>query len=170
MAKKFKNIFAQLQAFESHIGDLEERILLLEQKLQQQILVDRANVIRVKNGEEISDEYIYQGREYHDLTPEKAWKLYCDPDYSFILLDVSAADFAPPRRLPEAVHIPWDEFAERFFEVTNKTTPILVISEDGTHSVLACEFLVKRGYYNCANVSGGYKFWKGFRLAEVTSA
>ncbi len=170
MAKKYKNIFAQLHAFEKHIEDLESHILTLQQKLEHLIMVDRSNLIRVKNGEELSDEYIYQGRKYHDIGPDKAWKLYSDPNYNFILLDVSASDYSPPQPLPEAIRIPWDDFSKRFFEITDKTTPIIVISEDGTHSVLACEFLVKRGYYNCTNVSGGYKFWKGFRMAEARPA
>ena len=52
-------------------------------------------------------------------------------------------------------------------EIQARTTPILIISEDGTKSILACEFLVKRGFYNCNNISGGYKYWYGFRLKEV---
>lgn len=168
MAKnKFSNIFSQLQEFEKHIAQLEEKILVLEQRMEQEAQLTRNHLIRVKNHEEVSDDFIYYGRRYQDLTPEKAWKLYCNKDFDFIMVDVSAKDYEPIRKIPEALHIPWEEFPDRFYEISSKTTPILVISEDGTNSILACEFLVKRGYYNCNNISGGYKFWKGFQLRDV---
>lgn len=167
MAKKFNNIFAQLQDFERHIASLEEKILTLEQRLEQQLQIERNHLIRVKNGEEISDEFLQHGRQYNDLSPEKAWKLYCNPDFNFILIDVSHKDYEPVRKIPESIHIPWEEFHDRFYEIVSKTTPILIMSEDGTNSILACEFLVKRGYFNCNNVSGGYKYWKGFQLRDV---
>ncbi len=167
MAQKFQNVFAQLQEFEKHIGMLEERILELEQKIESMVQVERNHLIRVKNNEEVSDEFIFFGRKYHDLSPEKAWKMYQNKDFDFILIDVTAKDYKPYKKIPEALHIPWEDFQERFFEIQSKTTPILIISEDGTNSVLACEFLIKRGYFNCNNVSGGYKHWKGFQLKDA---
>ncbi len=170
MARKFNNIFAQLQHFEAEINRLEEKVLQLNQKIDQMVQIERNHLIRVKNHEEISDEFINQGRRYQDLSPEKAWKLYCNKDFDFILLDVSSKDFKPMREIPEVQHIPWEELPNRFFEISSKTTPILIISEEGTNSILACEFMVKRGFYNCSNVSGGYKHWKGFQLTDVKTA
>lgn len=164
--KKSENIFEQLQNFEQEMDRLEGRILELEQKMEQLIMVERNHLIRVKNNEEVSDDFIQQGKRYHDLAPEKAWKIYQNNNFDYIIIDVTEEDYEGPR-LPEALKIPWSEFRERFIEIQSKTTPLLVISEDGANSVLACEFLVKRGFYNCNNVSGGYKFWKGFRLGEV---
>lgn len=168
MAEKHHNIFSQLQAFEKQIGKLEERILELEQKLESMIQIERNHLIRVKNNEELTDEFIFQGRRYLDLSPEKAWKLYNNRDFDFILIDVSAKDYRPRSIIPEAICIPWEEFRDRFFEIQAKTTPILIISEDGTNSILACEFMVKRGYFNCNNVSGGHKHWKGHALVDVS--
>ncbi len=167
---KFQNVFAQLQAFEAQIGHLEERILELESRIEQMIQIERNHLVRVKNHEEISDEFIQHGRKYQDLSPEKAWKLYCNKDYDFIMIDVSEKDYKPLSHIPEAQKMPWSEFREKFLEIQSKTTPIIIISEDGTNSILACEFLVKRGFYNCNNVSGGYKHWKGFQLKNVASA
>ncbi len=167
---KFQNVFAQLQAFEAQIGHLEERILQLESRIEQMIQVERNHLVRVKNKEEVSDEFIQHGRKYQDLSPEKAWKLYSNKDYDFILIDVTEKNYKPLSVIPEAQRIPWPEFSERFFEIQSKTTPIIIISEDGTNSVLACEFLVSRGYFNCNNVSGGYKHWKGFQLKNAASA
>lgn len=169
MAQKPHNVFAQLQVFENEIARLEGKILELELKIEKLVDIERNHLIRVKNGEEMSDDFLVSGRAYQDLSPEKALKLYNNKDFDFILLDVSSKDHQPLKNFPEAIHIPWEEFRERFHEIQSKTTPILIISEDGTHSVLACEFMVKRGYYNCNNISGGYKYWKG-RLEEVKSA
>ena len=93
--------------------------------------------------------------------------MYRNPNFDFILIDVTSIDFEDTSRFPEAIHITWEDFSDRFIEIQTKTTPLFIISEDGATSVLACEFLVKHGYYNCNNISGGYKFWKGSRLEEV---
>lgn len=164
---KSNNIFNQLNTFEQEIARLEGRILELENRVHKLVEIERNHLIRVKNGEELSDDFLQNGRTYHDLSPEKAWKLYRNPDFDFILIDVTAKDFEQASRLPEAIHIPWEDFQDRFIEIQSKTTPLLIISEDGTNSILACEFLVKRGFFNCNNVSGGYKFWKGHRLEEI---
>jgi rhodanese-related sulfurtransferase len=167
MNHKPTNVFSQLQNFERDISRLEGRILELETRIHKLLEIERNHLIRVKNKEEVSDEFILNGRTYLDLSPEKAWRLYRNPNFDFILVDVSSKSYEPQNRLPEALHIPWEEFQERFLEISSRTTPLLIISEDGTTSVLACEFLVKRGYYNCNNVSGGYKYWKGFRLEKI---
>jgi rhodanese-related sulfurtransferase len=167
MNHKPTNVFSQLQNFERDISRLEGRILELETRIHKLLEIERNHLIRVKNKEEVSDEFILNGRTYLDLSPEKAWRLYRNPDFDFILVDVTSKDYQLQNRLPEALHIPWEEFQERFLEISSRTTPLLIISEDGTNSVLACEFLVKRGYYNCNNVSGGYKYWKGFRLEKI---
>ncbi len=167
MMNKPHNIFSQLQTFEKEIDRLEGKILELETRLEKMMSIERNHLIRIKNGEEVSDEFLLKGRAYNDLSPEKAWKLYQNPDFDFILIDVTSKDYEAFNRLPEALHIPWEDFSDRFAEIQSKTTPIFIISEDGTNSVLACEFLVRLGYYNCNNISGGYKYWKGFRLEEV---
>ncbi len=165
--KKQIGLNEQLQNFEHEINHLEAKILALEVKLDRLIQIERDHLIRVKNKEELSDEFILQGKSYQDLTPEKAWKFYQKEDFNFIFIDVSSGDFRPLKRIPEALHLPWEDFRNRFIEIQSRTTPIFVICEDGTHSVLACEFLVKHGFFNCNNISGGYKHWKGFQFSDV---
>ena len=167
MYQKPKNIFGQLEIFEKQIARLEDKILELDSRINKLLDIERNHLIRIKNKEEISDDFIKNARTYMDLNPDKAWKLYRNPDFDFILIDVTSKEYDAKNRIPEAVHIPWEDFAERFIEIASFTTPLLIISEDGTNSVLACEFMVKRGYYNCNNISGGYKYWKGFRLQEA---
>lgn len=169
MTKKATHIFEQLQIFEDEIDRLELKILQLEQKMERQSQIDRNHIVRVKNHEDVSDEFILNGRAYDDLSPEKAWQLYKNKDFNFIMIDVSSEDFRPLGHIPEAVKMPWEKFREMSLEIQSRSTPILVISEDGTKSVLACELLAKRGFYNCSNISGGYKYWRGFRLIERDS-
>lgn len=167
MNLKHTNVFSQLQTFEKEIARLEGRILGLETSINKLIEIERNHLIRIKNGEQLSDDFVQNGRAYLDLSPDKAFKMYRNPNFDFILIDVTSIDFEDTSRLPEAIHIPWEDFSDRFIEIQTKTTPLFIISEDGATSVLACEFLVKHGYYNCNNISGGYKFWKGSRLEEV---
>ncbi len=167
MNLKHTNVFSQLQTFEKEIARLEGRILELETSINKLIEIERNHLIRLKNGEQLSDDFVQNGRAYLDLSPDKAFKMYRNPNFDFILIDVTSIDFEDTSRLPEAIHIPWEDFSDRFIEIQTKTTPLFIISEDGTTSVLACEFLVKHGYFNCNNISGGYKFWKGNRLEEV---
>jgi rhodanese-related sulfurtransferase len=170
MAKIAKNIFTRIQDYEEQIASLEERLLKLEERMNQLINLNRSYIIRVKNHEELPDDFIFSGKKYFDLSPDKAWKIYTNPDSNFILIDVSAKDFSPKERIPEAVQIPWEEFKDKCYEVVNKTTPILIICEDGLTSIKACEFLSSKGFYNCNNISGGYKFWKGFQNKDIRSA
>lgn len=168
MKRKAFSLSEQLNIFEHDIAALENKLFDLEARMEKLIQIERDHLIRVKNKEELSDEFIASGRTYNDLTPEKAWKFYQREDFDFIFIDVSAAGFRPLQRIPEAVHIPWDEFSQRFIEIQSRTTPIFIISEDGTNSILACEFLVKQGFFNCSNISGGYKHWKGFQFSDVS--
>jgi rhodanese-related sulfurtransferase len=168
MKKKSFSLSEQLQVFEEDIERLETKIFELESKMERIIQVERDHLIRVKNKEDVSDEFLAHGKTYQDLSPEKAWRFYQQEDFNFIFVDVSAEDFRPLKRVPEALHIPWEEFTERFIEIQSRTIPIFIISEDGTNSILACEFLVKKGYYNCNNISGGYKHWKGFQFSDVS--
>lgn len=169
MKKKSFNIYNQLQVFEKEIDRLEGKILALEQRMEQLFQIERNHLVRVKNHEEVPDDFILHGKRYNDLSPEKAWKHYQNTDFDFIFIDVSAKDFRAPRNIPEAIHIPWEEFPERYMEIHSRTTPILIISEDGVNSVLTCEFLVRHGFFNCNNISGGHKHWRGHRLEEVRS-
>lgn len=170
MRKISDNIFKQLEAFESEISRLERTIVDLEERLLRMNAIDRNHLIRVKNGEDLSDEFIAQGLPYCDLSPQKAWNLYHQKDFNFILIDVSEESPGIRHHFPEALRMPWSEFRSLSQELKNKQTPIIIISEDGTTSILACEALAKRGFYNCCNVSGGHEHWGRFRLDLVESA
>ena len=159
-------IFQMLEFINTRLGNIEKNIQRIDEKLDFSIALQRNHLIRVKNGEDIDDNMILMGRPYNDLSPAKAFDLYNNEDIDYIILDVTSAKYKPKKRLDGAVHIPFQELDRRWAEIQSKTTPILVISEKGLNSIQACETLVKRGFFNVNNISGGYEFWPGFNLSE----
>ena len=160
------NIFKKLNELAEKLDQLEKKIDHLEQKMDTSFDIQSNHIMRVKNGQNLSDDFILNKRGYNDMTPERAYKIYQDKDADFLLLDTSSKDYRPERELPEAIKIPFEELNVRHEELPGKTTSILIISENGTNSIKACELLNSLGYYNVNNVSGGYKFWPGLRLKD----
>lgn len=160
------NILETLRLINNRLTNIEGNLVRLEEKLDLSLAIQRNHLIRVKNGEQLTDDMILLGRPYNDLTPDKAYSIYKNNDIDYMVLDVSQKTYQAPGKLDSTVKIPFEELEERCSEITSKTTPILVISEDGVTSILACELLVKRGYFNINNVSGGFKFWPGFRFKD----
>lgn len=162
--QKLQNsIFYNFNQLQDEVKELKKELADLSEKYEKAMAIQRCHIMRIKNGEKLSDEYILNGRLYNDYSPEAAFDFYSQEDENYILLDVSEKAYQPPQELPEATRIPLEELPMRIKELVNKATPILVISEDGVKSILACEMLNQFGYYNINNISGGYKFWPPFR-------
>lgn len=162
------NIFYVINLLTGRVAALERQVLRMQEEMDRKFAIQRQHLVRVKNRQDLPDVYIHEGRPYHDLTPEKAWKLFQDPQFDFVFLDVSHADFSPEGPRPKAtIHIPLEQLDERWQEVPQKNTQLMIISEEGLRSILACEFLNAKSYFNCNNVSGGWKFWPGHRLISV---
>jgi rhodanese-related sulfurtransferase len=152
--------FQMLEVINSRLSNIEKNIARIDEKLEFSITLQRNHLVRVKNGEEIDDSMILMGRPYNDISPQRAWSIYNNPNIDFIVLDVTGRNFKGVH-LDEALQIPMEELHVRYIEIPSKTVPILVISENGLRSIQACEFLVKKGFFNINNVSGGYEFWPG---------
>jgi rhodanese-related sulfurtransferase len=161
------NVFFNINDLKNQVKDLQSEVKDLGEKLEKSLAVERCHLLRVKNGEMLPDDYILNGRLYNDLSPEQAFQFYSKQNENFILLDVSEKSYHPSDEFPEAIKIPLEELPIRFKEIINKAVPILIISENGIRSILACEMLNQVGYYNVNNISGGYKFWPAFRQKVV---
>lgn len=157
-----ENIITSYKKLKDRINDLEDQIELLNEKLEKVSKINKVHLLRIKNDEEFSDDYIIKGTYYNDLSPEKAFEIYNQKDKDFILLDVSDSEYQPIADFPEVTRIPLEELAIRSNELPSKATSILIISESGVRSILASHKLYKLGFYNLNNISGGYKFWPGF--------
>jgi rhodanese-related sulfurtransferase len=153
-------IYQMLEFINSRLNNIEKNISRIDEKLDFSITLQRNHLVRVKNGEEVDDNMILMGRPYNDISPQKAWSIYNNPNIDFIVLDVTSKSFQVAH-IDEAVRIPLEELHIRFVEIPSKTIPILIISENGLRSIQACEILVKKGFFNINNISGGYEFWPG---------
>ena len=154
-------IFKMLEYMNSRLSNIEKNIARIDEKLDFSIALQRNHLIRIKNGDFIDDTMILMGRPYNDLNPHKAFEVFSNPDADFIILDVTRSDYKNDERLEGAIHIPLEELDRRYAEVQSRTTPVMVISEQGLSSIQACEMLVKKGFFNINNISGGYEFWPG---------
>lgn len=164
-----RNDQEEISNLKNAVIELQSRLDSLEDKLRRTKNLEKFHLMRIKNNEELSDDFILKNLTYLDLSPEKAFKLYSETDRDFILLDVSKAIYQPFEELPEVKKIPLEDLEYSGHLIHGKSIPIFVISEDGLRSILACKKLSELGFYNLNNISGGYKFWPGFRKADLTS-
>jgi rhodanese-related sulfurtransferase len=161
------NVFGVINGFAARIARLEQLLMQQEIRFERDLAIQRQHLVRIKNGETLSDQFLLQGHAYRDLDPQAAWDMFRSGDADFILLDVSARGFSVERPA-ETLHIPLEELESRLADFPSKSVSIIVISEEGLRSVLACDFLVSRGFYNCNNVSGGWRHWRGHALKPVS--
>lgn len=151
--------FQMLEFINNRLTNIEKNISRIDEKLEFSIQLQRNHLIRVKNGEEIDDNTILYGRPYNDLSPQQAYNIYENHDADFILVDVSRPDYTPAHQLEGAIRIPLEELDRRYVEIHSRTLPVLLISEKGLRSIQASELLIKKGFFNINNISGGHEFW-----------
>lgn len=155
-------IFQMLEFINTRLSNIEKNISKLDEKLDFSISLQRNHLLRVKNGEDLDDSMILLGRPYNDLSPQKAFQIFNNPDLDYYILDVSSKNYEG-NRITEALKIPLEDLNMRFVEIPSKSVPILCISENGLRSIQASELLVKKGFFNINNISGGYQCWPGFK-------
>lgn len=82
-----------------------------------------------------------------------------------IVLDVRETKETHDGMINNAKHMPMSEFKKRLTELQkNKTNPILVYCRSGSRSAQACRMLVKEGFENVSNLSGGMMSWMAANL------
>jgi rhodanese-related sulfurtransferase len=155
------NLSSHLNSINDKIAYLQARMVKVEESYDELLSILKSQLIQVKNEIVVTDDAIQYSRPYIDLSPAKAYDFYLDQDRNFVILDVASEFYERPVEMEEAIKIEHKLINNQQFELPGKNTPILVISEDGTTSILACETLNKLGYYMVYNISGGYKFWPG---------
>jgi len=148
-----------LDYISTRLSNIEKNIKSLDEKVEMSLAISRNHLIRMKKDEVLDEELNLMGCPYNDLSPAKAYSIYQNKNIDFHFLDVSLVDYSCSKRPEKILHIPLEELALKAPQTLNRTTPILIISEDGLRSIQACELLIKKGFYNVNNVSGGYLFW-----------
>lgn len=162
-----KNVFKNIDLLNQKIDSLNEQIKELKSEVQQKDYILKTNLSRIATGDKLSPDCIMSGMVYQDLSPQEAFELYSKENYNFILLDVSKKSFSSATHIEETLKIELEFLEMRIDEFNSKSTPILVISEDGTRSILACEILKRFGFININNISGGHKFWPGHKKTTL---
>jgi len=148
-----------MEFINNRLTNIEKNISRLDEKLDFSLSLQRNHLIRIKNGEELDDNMILMGRPYNDLSPLQAYSIYKGTNSDFIILDITEKNFNPPFTLEGTIHIPFSQLGREYIKIPSNTVPLLVISEDGLTSIQACELLVRKGYFNVNNISGGYKYF-----------
>ena len=162
-------MYQMLEFMSNRLSNIEKNISRIDEKLEFSLSLQRNHLIRIKNGEFIDDSNILMGKPYNDLSPQRAFEIFQNQNLDFLVLDVSRSDYKSPTTLEGSVKIPLEDLQSRYAEISSKTTPILVFSEQGLRSIQACELLIKRGFFNLNNVSGGHRFWPTLSEQNTTA-
>jgi rhodanese-related sulfurtransferase len=167
--KDRKNIFKNIDLLNQKIDSLSEEVVSLRQQIKKKDDLFKTYFSRLASNETINIDSIDFDMGYLDLSPSEAFKEYSKDDYNFVLLDVSEKNFVAISSIEETLKIELEFLEMRVNEISSKSTPIYVISEDGTRSILACELLYNLGFKNINNISGGHKFWPGHKQLKIAA-
>jgi adenylyltransferase/sulfurtransferase len=93
-----------------------------------------------------------------DLSPQEL-KAKLAAGWSPVLVDVRRPEEWNFNRLPGAVWIPLDTFADRAEKELPADAEIVIYCHHGMRSDMARKFLVAKGYANVFNLTGGIDAW-----------
>lgn len=74
------------------------------------------------------------------------------------LVDVREPDEWAEGHIPEAIHIPLGDLAERAGELI-KETPVITVCRSGHRSLAAADELIAQGFADVASLNGGMIAW-----------
>ncbi|WP_020395027.1 rhodanese-like domain-containing protein [Thiolinea disciformis] len=85
-----------------------------------------------------------------------------------VIVDVREDNEVKEGKIQGAKHLPLSQFSKRLVELEkSKAKPILVYCRSGNRSAQACSQLVKQGFENVNNLSGGFIAWESANLPVV---
>jgi rhodanese-related sulfurtransferase len=76
------------------------------------------------------------------------------------IVDVRELDLYKQAHIPGAINIPFNDFEERYTELS-KTKKIIFVCHGGPMGEETSEFLIEKGYKDVANLAGGMASWRG---------
>ncbi|MBE0516759.1 MAG: rhodanese-like domain-containing protein [Methanophagales archaeon] len=105
-----------------------------------------------------------------DIVVDEAKRLIDSESEDLIFLDVRTGEEYNAAHIEGARLIPLSELSNRTEEL-NKSTKIVVYSEDGSNSTTACEILIEKGFEQVYTVLGGITAWNesGYPLVPTTA-
>ena len=93
----------------------------------------------------------------HEVRPEEALARYEESSY---ILDVRTPEEYREGHIPGARLLPVGELGRRYREVPQDKA-VYIICRSGSRSATATVWLLKKGYGNVYNISGGMNRWPG---------
>jgi rhodanese-related sulfurtransferase len=99
-------------------------------------------------------------QKYRTVTPDEVAAMLENGDEIFI---VDVRDMRPFRagHIPDAIHLPADDFADRFSRELSPDDTVILVCEKGATSGAAAEYLIAQGFTDVATMSGGMLAWTG---------
>lgn len=65
------------------------------------------------------------------------------------------------RHIPDSIHLPADDFVDRYTRELDAEDEVILICEHGRNSEAATRFLMNQGFINVASLAGGIAAWTG---------
>ena len=97
---------------------------------------------------------------YRSLTPDEVAATIARNDEVFIVDIREPRDFLAGH-IPHAIHLPADDFADRFSRELSPDDPVILVCEKGANSIAAAQFLRAQGFTNLATMTDGMRAWTG---------
>ena len=155
----------EFRKIKSKLNSLQEQVNFFQAEYEKAQRKNESVLLRMKNREVIPNHFINGPLAYLDMSPEEAYDYYSDENKDFLIIDVSDnKDEETGLMIPEAQPLSLDEIT---IDLTIYNRPILVISTHGVQSIHACNKLCELGFIHVNNISGGLKFWPGFRQSHL---
>ncbi|MBB6449681.1 rhodanese-related sulfurtransferase [Geomicrobium halophilum] len=76
------------------------------------------------------------------------------------LVDLREKELYDEGHIPGAIHIPYDEFQQRYNELSDDNR-IILICHTGSMGIDSADFLVNNGFDDVVNFGGGMAVWEG---------
>lgn len=97
---------------------------------------------------------------FRQVSPEEVAAAIERGDEIFI---VDIREMRPYRagHIPEAIHLPAEDFADRFTKELSPDDPVILVCEKGANSVAAARFLLAQGFTDVSTMTGGMLAWTG---------
>jgi thiosulfate sulfurtransferase len=65
------------------------------------------------------------------------------------------------RHIPDSIHLPADDFVDRYTRELDADDEVILVCEQGRNSEAAARFLINQGFTNVASLEGGIAAWTG---------
>lgn len=88
-----------------------------------------------------------------------------------VIIDVREPNEFPKSHIENAINIPLGKLEEKLPSLEKyKTCPVIVTCQTGARSVPACKALIKAGFEQVFNMTGGMQFWEENKLPIKNSS